>query len=84
MWYLIVSIPDICNLITLLNIENHCFTCMVRQIHFAEPQLNRADSVNTEPHILFDKNNTIYFDLHNSHLICFATVCSIVSVRKLM
>ena len=54
MWYLIVSIPDLCNLITfnttssclndILNINTIYFDNMVRKIYSVELQLNKAKS----------------------------------------
>ena len=48
MWYLIVSIPDLCNLTYLLNIDNPYFAQMVGQIYSTELQLNKANSSDTE------------------------------------
>ena len=55
MWYLIVSIPDLCTLTyfaiyldDLLNIDNPYYKQMVGQIYTTELQLNRANFVNTE------------------------------------
>ena len=43
-WYLIVSIPDLCTLTYLRNIDNPYFDQMVGQIYPTELQLNKANS----------------------------------------
>ena len=48
MWYLIVSIPDLCTITYLLNIDNPYFEQMVGQIYPTELQLNKANSSDTE------------------------------------
>ena len=67
MWYLIVSIPDLCNLITLLNIDKLYSGQMVGQLYPTEFQLNKANSSDTEAPFL-DLNLSITNDIVSSKI----------------
>ena len=51
-WYLIVSIPDLCNLITFLSIGGPCFVRMVGQVCPSEILLSNANHIDTEAVVL--------------------------------
>ena len=66
-WYLIISIPDLCTLTYLLNIEYPYFEQMVGQIYPTELQLNKTNPSDTEAPFL-DLNLSITNDIVSSKI----------------